>query len=279
VFLFEVQFPLKGQTILLATTDPNVISKQNSSRNKKEIVMVPNSRNRNLVRFVLSIEVILTLSFAVLMSGCKKNDNPISGEQPSQFFYGQVVDSQGNPLEGCGIHYLYTLTTSPLAKTGTTSSSGDIRFTLPTRSKVTIKILRWFTRDTILTLVDDSLDAGYHEITFDETKFTNGIYIYQITTDTLLVETRVNIIDNDISSLVNTTPLVITSSSGSFKLPYGIFGFGIPWDQSGDGPIDSVYASHTIQIVLYKSGYLTTTKTITIDETNSAVQTFTLTKQ
>lgn len=241
--------------------------------------MVTNSRNRNSARFALFIEVILTLSFALLMSGCKKNDNPVSGEQPSQFLNGRVVDSQGNPLEGCGIHYIYTLTTSPLAKTGTAAASGDIQFTLPTRSKVTIKILRWFTRDTIVTLIDDSLDAGYHDITFDGTKLTNGIYIYLTKIDTSLVEARFNIIVNDISLLVNTTPLVTTNSSGSFKLPYGIFGFGIPWDQLADGPIASVYVSHTIQIVIYKSGYLTTTKTITIDETNSAVQTFTLTKQ
>jgi len=241
--------------------------------------MVASPRRRNFLRFVLLIQAILTLSFAVLVTGCRKNDNPISGEQPSQFFYGQVVDSQGHPLEGCGIHYIYTLTPSPLAKTGTTSSSGDIRFTLPTRSKVTIKILRWFTRDTIVTVIDDSLDAGYHEITFDESKFTNGIYIYQFKTDTSLVEARFNLIDSDISSLVNTAPLITTNSSGSFKLPYGIFGFGIPWDQSGDQQIDSVYVSHTIQMVVNKSGYLTTTKTITIDGTSGAVQTFTLTKQ
>jgi hypothetical protein len=241
--------------------------------------MGTNSRNRNFVRFVLFIGLIPMLSFALLMSGCKKNDNPISGEQPSQFFYGQVVDSQGNPLEGCGVHYIDTYTPSPLAKTGTTSSFDSIMFTLSTRSKVTIKILRWFTRDTIVTVVDDSLDAGYHAVAFDETKFTNGIYVYQFKTDTVLVEARFNIIDTDISLLVNTTPLVTTSSSGSFRLPYGIFGFGLPWDQYGNGPVDTVYVSHKIQMVVYKPGYLTLTKTMSIDQTSSAVQTFTLTKQ
>jgi hypothetical protein len=152
-------------------------------------------------------------------------------------------------------------------------------FTLSTRSKVTIKILRWFTRDTIVTVVDDSLDAGYHAVAFDETQFTNGIYVYQFKTDTVLVEARFNIIDTDISLLVNTTPLVTTSSSGSFRLPYGIFGFGLPWDQYGNGPVDTVYVSHKIQMVVYKPGYLTLTKAMSIDQTSSAVQTFTLTKQ
>jgi len=241
--------------------------------------MGTNSRNRNLVRFVLFIGLIPMLSFALLMSGCKKNDNPISGEQPSQFFYGQVVDSQGNPLEGCGVHYIDTYTTSPLAKIGTSSSFDSINFTLSRRSNVTIRILRWFTRDTIETVVDDSLDAGYHAIAFDDTKLTNGIYLYESKIDTLLVESRFNRITTDISLLVNTTPLATTNSSGSFKLPYGIFGFGLPWDQSGNGPVVTVYVSHTIQMVVYKPGYLTTTKTITIDEANSAIQTFTLAKQ
>lgn len=242
--------------------------------------MGTNARNRNLVRFVLFIGLILMLSFAVVMNGCKKNDNPISGEQPSQYLNGQVIDSQGNPLEGCGIHYIYTFTTSPLAKAGTAFSADTVTtFTLSTRSKVTLRILRWFTRDTIATLVDDSLDAGYHALTFDYSKLTNGIYIYLGKIDTLLVNVRFGHIVNDISLLVNTTPLATTNSSGSFKLPYGIFGFGLPWDQYGDGSVDTVYASHTIQLVIYKSGYVTTPKTITVDESNSAVQTFTLAKQ
>lgn len=236
-------------------------------------------KNSNVVRCALFIGSFLTLSFALMTSGCKKNDNPVSGDQPSQFFYGQVVDSQGNPLEGCGVHYIDTYTTSPLAKTGMASSFDSIKFTLSTRSKVTIKILRWFTRDTIVTVVDDSLDAGYQAVAFDETKFTNGIYVYQTTIDSSFAEARLNIMNTDISALVNTTPLATTNSSGSFKLPYGIFGFGLPWDQYGDGPVESVYVSHTIEMVVYKSGYLTTTKTITIDTTNSAVHSFTLTKQ
>jgi hypothetical protein len=86
---------------------------------------------------------------------------------------------------------------------------------------------------------------------------------------------------DDISALVNTNPLVTTNVSGSFNLPYGIFGFGMPFARTSasGSSLDSVYVSHTIQIILYKSGYLTTTKTITIDETNGMIQTFTLTKQ
>ena len=227
----------------------------------------------HLPKYYLTLVMLVVL----MMSGCKKNDNPISTEQPSQYLYGQVLDSHGSPLEGCGIHYIYTMTTSSLAKTGTTSSTTQIQFTIPTRSKVTLKIFRWYTRDTIATLVDDTLDAGEHAVTFDASKVTNGIYIYQLKADTLIQEIRMCLMVDDISFLVNTTPLVTTSSSGSFKIPYGVFGFDLPFVGPGS-VLDSVYVSHTIEIVVYKPGYSTATKTITIDEANGINEIFTLTK-
>jgi hypothetical protein len=216
------------------------------------------------------------------MSGCKKGDNPLSTrENIPSYLTGQVIDSQGKPVEGCGVHYIYSMTTSSLAKTVKTCPSTNIQFNIPTRSKVTIKIFRWYTRDTIATLVDDTLDAGSHMVTFNAAKVTNGIYIYHLKVDTLIQELHMSLLVDDISALVNTNPLVTTNVSGSFNLPYGIFGFGMPFARTSasGSSLDSVYVSHTIQIILYKSGYLTTTKTITIDETNGMIQTFTLTKQ
>jgi hypothetical protein len=83
------------------------------------------------------------------------------------------------------------------------------------------------------------------------------------------------------SLLVNTTPLLKTNSSGVFSLPYGVLGFGVPFNRTSStgSSIDTVYVSHTIQIVLAKTGYVTNVKTITIDEANGMTQTFTLTKQ
>ena len=228
----------------------------------------------HLFKYYLTIALL----FILTMSGCKKNDNPTSVEELPQYLYGRVIDSQGSPVEGCGVHYIYTMTGSPLAKIGTTNSSTNILFYVPTRSKVTLTILRWYTRDTIATLVNDTLNAGSHLVTFDADKITNGIYIEQLKVDTLLQETHMSLMVDNISYLVNTTLLVTTNSSGSFKLPYGVFGFNIPFP--GPGEIaDSIYISHTIEIVVYKSGYLTATKTITIDEAISMNQTFTLTKQ
>jgi len=32
----------------------------------------------------------------------------------------------------------------------------------------------------ITTLVDDQLDAGYHEVTFDGTRLASGVYLYRM---------------------------------------------------------------------------------------------------
>ena len=230
--------------------------------------------------------LVLALSFILSMSGCKKDNNPVWGGLPFQSFssqslYGQVIDSYGRAVEGCGVHYIYAMTTSPLAKTGTALSSTEIEFILPARSKVTLKILRWYTRDEIATLVDDTLDGGAHAVTFDATKITNGIYIYQLKAGTLLQEKYMSLLVDDLPALVNTAPVVATDYSGSFQLPLEVFGFNVPFTRVSESgtPLETVYVSHTIQMVIYKPGYTTVTKTMTIDEAKNINQTFTLIKQ
>jgi hypothetical protein len=222
------------------------------------------------------------LLFILAISGCEKNDTLPSGTENNPFYLtGRVIDSQGKPVEGCGVHYIYSMTSSPLAKAGKTCPSTSIQYTIPKRAKVTLKIFRYFTRDSIATLVDDTLNAGSYSVIFDASKVSNGIYIYQLKADTLLQEKNMVLMNDDIATLINADPIITTDRSGLFSLPYGIFGFGFPFARvSATGSqIDSVYVSHTIQLVVYKAGYLTATKTVTIVETNDMVQTFTITKQ
>jgi hypothetical protein len=210
--------------------------------------------------------------------GCKNRDDLIGPDNLPPSLNGQVKDSQGNPVEGCGVHYIFSMTSSPLAKIDKTCPSTVIQFSVPGRSKVTLRILRWFTRDIIATLVDDTLNSGSHVVTFDATTVTNGIYLYQLTIDTTLLEESMVLLNTDISALAKTVPLVTTDARGNFSLPYGLFGFGIPFQRtSASGPtLDTVYVSHTIQIVLSKSGYATSVTTITIDKPEGISQTFTL---
>jgi hypothetical protein len=142
-------------------------------------------------------------------------------------------------------------------------------------------ILRWYTRDTIGTIIDDTLDSGTYIKTFDPSKLTNGFYFYQLKVDTSVQEKIMVLLNLDLSTLVTTDPLTKTNLSGSFELPYALLGFGIPLSSSStDGQtIDTVQIASTIQVVLYKEGYSTLTKSITINPTIGMRQSFTLQKQ
>jgi hypothetical protein len=223
---------------------------------------------------------IISLLFAVCMvCGCRKNDNPFIDEIIPPFLFGQVNDFQGNPVEGCSVHYIFSTTSSSLGKQVKICPSTMISYCTPARSKVTLILLRWFTRESIATLVDDTMEAGAHTVTFDRTNITNGVYIYQLKFDTTVLEKKFLILNNDISTLVEAYPLTVTSSSGAFTLPYGIFGFGVPFPVPYTIEEDTFYISHTIQIVLGKEGYFPFSETITIDETKGINRTFTIIKK
>jgi len=59
--------------------------------------------------------------------------------------------------------------------------STTIRFTLPQREEVALKIFD-FTGRELATLVNASLPTGEHQVAFDATNFPSGIYLYQIKT-------------------------------------------------------------------------------------------------
>jgi hypothetical protein len=238
------------------------------------------SKENNMKSFNYYITPILL--FMLALTGCEKDNNPLSTlENVPSYLTGRVVDSQGKPIDGCGVHYIYTMTSSSLAKTGKTCPSTIISYQIPNRSKVTLKIFRYFTQDSIATLVDDTLNAGSYSTQFDATNITNGIYIYQLRADSIFQEKFMAICNTDISILANTIPLLKTNSSGIFSLPYAVLGFRKPFTgiSSSGSAVDSVYVSHTIQIVLAKNGYVTNVKTITIDDAKGMAQTFTLNNQ
>jgi len=59
--------------------------------------------------------------------------------------------------------------------------STTIRFSLPQREEVTLKIFDYTGRE-LATLVNASLPAGGHQVAFDATNLPSGVYLYQIKT-------------------------------------------------------------------------------------------------
>ena len=228
---------------------------------------------------LLDYSIVVCL-LAIAGSGGCNSDNP-AAPYAGPSLYGQVKDSEGNPVQGCGVHYIFSMTASPLAKLEKTCPSTQIQFSIPGRSKVTLTVLRWYTREFVATLLDDTLDSGIHSVTFDGAAWTNGIYIYQLTINGNVVEKPMTFLDTDVSALVKTAPLVTTDARGQFSLPYGLFAFAVPFLRSSvsGSTLDTVYVSHTIQIVLNKPGYTTSVTTVTIDESKGMSHPFTIDHQ
>ena len=55
----------------------------------------------------------------------------------------------------------------------------NITFQVPVNSRVTLEVYDVIGR-RVLTLVDDIMDAGYHQVTFDGTRMASGVYLYRM---------------------------------------------------------------------------------------------------
>lgn len=212
----------------------------------------------------------------LIISGCTK-DTPVSSGPSGPFLYGKVIDTQGNPVDSVGFHYIFEYVTPGLGKTAKTCPSTHITFALQERSYVRLEVLRWYTREYIATLVDDTLEAGTHGAMFNASGITNGVYVYRLLVNDAALEKAMALLDLDYSTLVQAKPLVVSNASGEFSIPLGVFALGIPFTQTSAAGPDSLittFISPTITAVLYKPGYFTVTKSITIDTTKNMTEQF-----
>ena len=225
---------------------------------------------------------IALVSSVLLYASCAKNDNPVSPQTSGNVLSGIAIDSEGNPVQGVGVHYLFTTgSLTPLSKPGGTCPSTAIQYSISAPGHVLLRLLRWYTREPVDTLVDGMQPAGTFRVSFDATRLTNGVYLYQLVTDSTTAEQHILLLNTDVSSLVQTGPLATSDARGTFSLPYGMFGFGIvSYLTSPGGPtvIDSVCISTSIQLVLYREGYQTLVQPVAIDTTQAISRTFTLSR-
>jgi len=199
-------------------------------------------------------------AFPVLLclfaSSCTDFGIPPVPPLPEKTLSGLVIDEQGNPLPGVGVHYIFS-TVPPEAPANVNAGevSVMIGFSLAHDGPVTLRLLRWYTREVAKTLIDTIMLAGSYNIAVDPAALTNGVYTAQLNADDTLREFPVMMLNNDPVSLVATSPLATTDSHGRFSLPDGVFAFGVPLRQSsGTGPAGgtSLFISRAIQLVLFK---------------------------
>ncbi len=57
--------------------------------------------------------------------------------------------------------------------------STTIKFALPVDSRVKINVYNSLGQ-LVETLVDKEMESGYHEVNFDASRLTSGVYLYQL---------------------------------------------------------------------------------------------------
>ena len=54
-----------------------------------------------------------------------------------------------------------------------------IEFALPQDSKIKLTVFDILGRE-VVTLVDENMEAGYHNVTFDAARYASGVYFYRL---------------------------------------------------------------------------------------------------
>jgi len=143
---------------------------------------------------------------------------------------------------------------------------------------VNIRILRWYTRELIMSVVDTEQNPGIHAVTFDANRLTNGVYIYRISIGDSVAEGRLLMVHLDQAELVASQPLATSNAEGRFSIPNAVFGFGLPFVRrtpSGE-VMDTTFISPAIHMVLHKEGYQTLAQPISIDPSRDLTMNFVL---
>jgi hypothetical protein len=102
---------------------------------------------RSLPSWLLLLAVVI---------GCKSTTT--GPESLAPMLFGQVTDEQGSPIQGAGIHYIFSVgSQSRQSGLYKTCPSTTIQFIIPHQGHVLIRILRWYTREFVATLIDTTL--------------------------------------------------------------------------------------------------------------------------
>jgi hypothetical protein len=220
---------------------------------------------------------ILFLLFAFTF-GCSDGGPTISDEGGAAII-GKIVDSNGNPLEEVGVHYIPKLVDTSPASFSKITPTTIIRFSIPEATELTLYILRYGSRDTVAVLMQNQqVAAGTHASQFSGDSLTNGVYIYVIEYDDIHIEKKMLLLKS-YGELWNTIPLVKSSSDGSFTLPFDILAIGeyfLRTSETDPSIIDSMYISSEITLVITRGKFNFYMEDLVVDKYLAVEKTFTL---
>ena len=153
-----------------------------------------------------------------------------------------------------------------------------IQFELQEHSRVTLKLLRFGSRDTVLNILNNELfAAGVYEVDVDMSRLTNGVYIAHFIINGTISERQIVLLNTDVNQLIQTAPLATSDPSGKFSLPLSLLAIGTRFITTNEiFQPDTLWISRSVDLVLYKQGFQPLVTPVTIDPNKSVEMTFRL---
>lgn len=234
--------------------------------------MVPGTRiGEFCMKSLITKYAILSVFIFLVLSGCERDPAKYSGEVNKEII-GKVVDENDRILPDVAVHYIYNVGINAEFKHVT------IQYSLTSQQNVTLKIYNMFGEEVSRPLENQSQKAGNHSYFFDASQLSNGIYRYRIEGNDLITESSFLVLDDDVSALVQKTPLTLTDPNGLFHLKYSTLGIGKKFTMWINNEQQDLIIAASIQIILYKENYQISVNHMEIDTTQTTERTFQLFK-
>lgn len=213
-------------------------------------------------------KIIILLILSILIPGCKDEIvDPPDDRKPA--FYGKVIDQNENLLANVNVHYIYYMGVDVELR------NAVIFYSVPSSQNVAVQIYDPFNKP-IAKPIDSYLNAGQYMVNFNGDNFTNGIYRYVISGQTIYSEGSFPLITYDTGKLITTPALTTSGSTGEFVISHSIFGVGRKFQMQ---EIErELIVADSVKLVLHKDGYADIIKSIKLDTAKVIDQTFKMTK-
>ena len=236
---------------------------------------------KNLFEKIMERKLFCTSILFLLIAftlGCSDGGPTISDEGGAAII-GKIVDSNGNPLEGVGVHYIPKLVDTAPSGFAKITPATIISYSIPEPTELTVYILRYGSRDTVAVIMQNQpVAAGNHTSEFSGESLTNGVYIYVLEYDDKHIENKMLLLKS-YGELWNTIPLAKSSRDGSFILPFDILAIGESFPRTSlTDPliIDSMFISSEITLVITRGENEFNLEDLVVDKFIAVEKTFTL---
>jgi len=248
-----------------------------------------------------SMIILLFLGWCAIGLGVSCNSDDDDERFPG--IYGQVVDSEGQPIVGAKIHLGNFLDASsqPASDPGVDNEidktvlqddelyqnfpnpfdkETTLRFTVSFRNSVRITFLDWTGEKELIELINETFDMGLHTRTIREDLTAN---IYRCLMQAASYNGYILVcIDRPVDEIDDDTPYFkITDENGEFyinsadELPLGET--IIETDESEPEEVATWVVSSTMDLICFDSRYQTATQTVEIDRTQAIDAVFQMT--